>query len=420
MTKRRETLWRLVKVVYFLITIPAIALLIFLVKDNYVISRSIAEDDRYQVMNYWSFFAIIILIIISYILLTDGLRKLIGYISSGKFEDWINYKKLFSKFRYVIIAGVLVWCGLFSFGRYYEHQIRNYCREEGAVLSKEGDCSCDETAEMVDGKCQIKDEIKEVQLLSGLVSEYLGTDDIMLLEYSYLHKDPNKGMGIAMKNPIFSEFIEEDLSGESYDISCPASVEGLMNVSGDGYIFVFSKKGDVIKIDDIKKIPSPWEHFSYSYPLVHTKQNSYLYFWGEKPTSEIDENRLVRQYVIDWRDFNGDWEFYEFVLEGYFDWMCGWHDYLFIGYDKKLDKILFYDFDWKATETEGNFGFLYWTRLIGDIKNKFSNGILHQETFCWTQLGGDSDESRDWVYNPLKKVFEMKNYHSRKCSPEEF
>ena len=87
MTKRRETLWRLVKVVYFLITIPAIALLIFLVKDNYVISRSIAEDDRYQVMNYWSFFAIIILIIISYILLTDGLRKLIGDISSGKFED---------------------------------------------------------------------------------------------------------------------------------------------------------------------------------------------------------------------------------------------------------------------------------------------------------------------------------------------
>ena len=87
MTKRRETLWRLVKVVYFLITIPAIALLIFLVKDNYVISRSIAEDDRYQVMNYWSFFAVIILIIISYILLTDGLRKLIGYISSGKFED---------------------------------------------------------------------------------------------------------------------------------------------------------------------------------------------------------------------------------------------------------------------------------------------------------------------------------------------
>ena len=87
MTKRRETLWRLVKVIYFLITIPAIALLIFLVKDNYVISRSIAEDDRYQVMNYWSFFAVIILIIISYILLTDGLRKLIGYISSGKFED---------------------------------------------------------------------------------------------------------------------------------------------------------------------------------------------------------------------------------------------------------------------------------------------------------------------------------------------
>ena len=87
MTKRRETLWRLVKVIYFLITIPAIALLIFLVKDNYVISRSIAEDDRYQVMNYWSFFAVIILIVIGYILLTDGLRKLIGYISSGKFED---------------------------------------------------------------------------------------------------------------------------------------------------------------------------------------------------------------------------------------------------------------------------------------------------------------------------------------------
>ena len=87
MTKRRETLWRLVKVIYFLITIPMTVLLIFLVKNDYLISRLIVEDDRYQVMNYWSFFAVIILIIISYILLTDGLRKLIGYISSGKFED---------------------------------------------------------------------------------------------------------------------------------------------------------------------------------------------------------------------------------------------------------------------------------------------------------------------------------------------
>gem|GEM_PF-4415194 len=157
----------------------------------------------------------------------------------------------------MIIVGVLVWCGLFSFGRYYEHQIRNYCREEGAVLSKEGNCSCDKTAKMVDGKCQIKDEVKENQILSGLIAEYLGTDDVMLLEYSYLPKDTNKGMGIAMKNPIFSEFIEEDLSGESYDISCPTSVEGLMNVSGEGYIFSFSKNSDSIKIDDIKKIPSP-------------------------------------------------------------------------------------------------------------------------------------------------------------------
>ena len=87
MTKRRATLWRLVKVVYFLITIPMTVLLIFLVKNDYLISRLIVEDDRYQVMNYWSFFAVIILIIISYILFTDGLRKLIGYISSGKFED---------------------------------------------------------------------------------------------------------------------------------------------------------------------------------------------------------------------------------------------------------------------------------------------------------------------------------------------
>lgn len=166
----------------------------------------------------------------------------------------------------MIIAGVLVWCGLFSFGRYYEHQIRNYCREEGAVLSKDGDCSCDETAEMVDGKCQIKDEIKENQILSGLIAEYLGTNDIMLLEYSYLPKDTNKGMGIAMKNPTFSKPIEEDLSGESYDISCPASVEGLMNVSGDGYIFVFSKKGDVMKIDDIKKFHL---HENISHTAIH-------------------------------------------------------------------------------------------------------------------------------------------------------
>lgn len=130
MTKRRETLWKIVKVIYFLITIPVVALLIFLIKDNHLISGSIPEGDRYQVMNLSSFFALMILMVLGYVLLTLILRKVIDYISMGQFERGINYKKLFSKFRYLLLFGVLVLCGLFYFGRYYQHQIRNYCRGE--------------------------------------------------------------------------------------------------------------------------------------------------------------------------------------------------------------------------------------------------------------------------------------------------
>ena len=401
MAKRRETLWRFVKVIYFLVTIPAIALLIFLVKDNYVISRRIAEDDRYQVMNYWSFFAVIILIVIGYILLTDGLRKLIGYISSGKFEDGISYKKLFLKFRYVIIAGVLVWCGLFSFGRYYEHQIRNYCREEGAILSKEGDCSCDETAEMVDGKCQIKDEIKENQILSGLIAEYLETNDFFPVFYSFIDGVKEKKVAFVIAKVdersipdkffnVFSDEVLESFKLEkinnylSFDKNCnrikDKEINGIDGFVGKWYFFTFLKKDQKREIDFISQIPRQYSSSILRYPeYIHR----YDYF--------------------NWKDVDGDWRYNEFFLQN-----CH-GKYLLVGYDDEKNRIFYYPF----VEDSDNIDL--WRDFSKNPEISFINWKYHHQTSCNFKLGIVAYAAWDWIYNADKRIFEMKNYIFNSC-----
>lgn len=415
MHKRGEIIRRFIKVVYFLITIPCLWFLIFILKGEYEITKYYGEGwsmfSTYKVLNRWKYIVLLWGLVLGFILLTDLLRRIVSYITKWDFSGFIPYKKIFVDFWWWIIIGIAVFLSIYSIWSWYENHIISYCTSEWESLSSNGVCRCNETAEMVDGKCRVKRGIKETKILTWLLAEYLGSENIMLLEYAYLPSSQNKWIGILMKNPRVSKTIDEDLTGESYDISCPASVEWLINVSGDGYIFAFSKNRDGIKIDDMKKIPSPWEYFSYSYPLVHTKQNSYLYFWGEKPTSEMDGNRLVRQYVIQWRDFNGDWEFSEFALEGYFDGMCGFHDYAFVGYDKKGKKIIFYEFFSESWSS-------YRVWLSDSVRDQHHRWIIHEELACgnhWSEVY----ESRDRRYNSEKNVFEKKNIYTRKCTIDE-
>ena len=402
MAKRRETLWRFVKVIYFLITIPAIALLIFLVKDNYVISRSIAEDDRYQVMNYWSFFAIIILIIISYILLTDGLRKLIGYISSGKFEDWINYKKLFSKFRYVIIAGVLVWCGLFSFGRYYEHQIRNYCREEGAILSKEGDCNSKVDFSSSTEKKREKDFI----LLNTELNKHVPWNNLVVLDFDYFPNSQSRGMGIAVDIDDYDEIPKEDPRGDSYKYNCHIDSSWLATVSWTGFLFSFSENDKNLTIDNVIQIPSE-KYQDIRYPFITTRFKNYQNYGWQYPGSKWQF--LEKARIIKWYDFDWDWKKNEFFLIST-EWrICQVWKYIFVWYDEKQHSpniLKFYIYD---SEKD------LWPTLDKWSENNFNDGFYTEQTICNSWVITNTRTKWYYKYNHERGGFEYLYDESGSC-----
>lgn len=162
MNTLKAMIWRFVKVAYFFVTIPLVGLFIFILEDTHRITRVLSDGEFYTVMNYWSYLAVILLIIAGYVILTDGLRKLIAYIMSGRFEEGISYKNIIKKFRYVVLLGALVCGVLFYMGSRLEYQVRHFCNEEGSVLSQDGRCRNDSTVDINIEKQ--KDRTKELKV----------------------------------------------------------------------------------------------------------------------------------------------------------------------------------------------------------------------------------------------------------------
>ena len=90
MTKRRETLWRLVKVIYFLITIPILCFLIVLLKDEFKFTKYYNTEttiySTYEIVNWRKYIIIILILLGGFIILTDFLRRTISYVVNGEFS----------------------------------------------------------------------------------------------------------------------------------------------------------------------------------------------------------------------------------------------------------------------------------------------------------------------------------------------
>lgn len=137
-------------VLYFIITIP-IAIVICYFQLIWHKTRSILwGGTRHINYYYWILFCLIT--IVSYIIITDLLRRLANFIWHGTFNGIIDYNKLFTKYVYLPIVLVIISVILFflwkNYLNYSEEEIFTWIDEKRMEL-------LNEYAEWLEGKARL-------------------------------------------------------------------------------------------------------------------------------------------------------------------------------------------------------------------------------------------------------------------------
>lgn len=140
MDKNKSTwkLWRLIKVLYFIITIPLVWLWAWALLLSQEIRRW-SYDSGIQINDYYIWALYMILFLISYLLLTDLIRRIISYINNWTFNWFIPYIKILKKFSILII--IIWWIIsfiLFSLSK----NLRNECTWNNEWFNDYWVCSC--------------------------------------------------------------------------------------------------------------------------------------------------------------------------------------------------------------------------------------------------------------------------------------
>lgn len=140
MDKNKSTwkLWRLTKVLYFIITIPLVwlwawALLLLQEINRWSYSSWIWINDYY----IWALY--MILFLISYILLTDLIRRIISYINNWTFYWFIPYIEILKRFSIIII---IIWWIISVILISLSQNLRNECTWNNEWFNDYWVCSC--------------------------------------------------------------------------------------------------------------------------------------------------------------------------------------------------------------------------------------------------------------------------------------
>ena len=115
-------------------------------------------------------------------------------------------------------------------------------------MSKEGNCNCDETAEMVDGRCRIKDEIKENQILSGLIADYLGTNNFFVVFNSFVSDVKEKKVAF-----VIGKVDERDIPDKFFNVFSDEELE-LLKIENINNYMSFDKSCNSVKDKKINGI----------------------------------------------------------------------------------------------------------------------------------------------------------------------
>lgn len=141
-------LWRLLKVIYFIITIPIIiggSIWIAISQEIYRWNNYVTVNDYYVGILY------AIIFVVSYIITTDIIRRIISYINHGNFKGFIPYAIILKKYLLKIIIGsVIISIILVALSQ----KMRNECTWENEEFNEQGICSCKVWTYKEDWSCE--------------------------------------------------------------------------------------------------------------------------------------------------------------------------------------------------------------------------------------------------------------------------
>jgi hypothetical protein len=144
-------MWRFIKVLYFIITLPIVLVwwnIIFTEQNIYRWNNYFSVNDYYL----WTLY--LVLFVLSYIIITDFLRRIISYINKWKFIWFIPYLDILKKYIFLIL---IIWFWLISFLINWSENLRNECKWNNEIFNDYWVCICNDWFIRDKNKC-IKDE----------------------------------------------------------------------------------------------------------------------------------------------------------------------------------------------------------------------------------------------------------------------
>lgn len=407
MDKNKTTwkLWRLTKVLYFIITIPLVwlwawALLLLQEINRWSYSSWIWINDYY----IWSLY--MILFLISYILLTDLIRRIISYVNNWTFGWFIPYVEILKRFSILII---IIWWIISVILVSLSQNLRNECTWNNEWFNDYWVCGCNEWYIRENWNCKITLEKTILNVIPywSFLREY---KEIPWVNWTYLW--------IYVKNYLILEEWKQEYSfnWEKMPLysDCFWNVEWQW-IKWEYYLFTFKDW----KILSEKEIPVwfRFDNLSYNTELpkltfsyYNTRYNNSYYFL-RKEVEYNDENNfsIEKTSLINFSDYNWDWINNEFFLVDHWNQVCWHNNYLIAWYDNKTNWIIIYWIKSKDWTT-----WYWWDNFIPDEKWEVVNWWN-----CWDHWAETLNKTY-YKFNKESNIFEYIKNENRNCTENDY
>lgn len=391
MKKQKESswkLWRLLKVFYFIITIPLILTISWIVFYSQRIYR---WNAYFSIQDYYSWILYSLFIIIWYIILTDLFRRIIDYINNWGFKGFISYYSILTKYLFHLI---IIWWIVVSVLLGWSQKLKNECTTWNEAFNDYWVCTCDSWYVRKSWKCEITFEWKLKKSIpeGSYLREY---KEIPWITWVYIW--------IYIKDYIFDN--EMDTTKDSPYSSCPEEVQWQW-ISWEYHIFTYENwkiTSDLI-IPKESSIDSMQQKFSY----MNTKLNNSIYFNWEKPKDESENYKIEISNLIYFNDYNWDWNKFEFTLINQ-SHSC-WHNwYLISWYDFKSKKAIIYWIKWEYWDIT-----YWWDNFIPN-----NNWEVKNWWECWDHWAEDLRRVF-YKYNNSTQTYNYIRNESRICTEKDY
>ncbi len=384
-----DKIWRLVKVIYFIVTVPMVIIGCFLLfLDTYISSEQYIRNE-YLGTIYCLIF------VLWYILLTDFLRRIIQYITNGDFTWAISYKRLFTQnkektTKYITFFLLCIWVLLI-----WSYRAEHFCSWENEIRNWDS-CDCYKWYNYEGWVCMpsLETTIRNA-LPAGVFLR-----DIQLVAWI-----ENVYLWIYIKNYKMDELSEE------IDVpytDCHWEVRGQW-IEGEYHIFTYAGN----KITSDLQIPlwfrnegiNPELAWQLVFSYMNTNHNNYMFFnWKESKNNSNTLNEIEVSKLINLSDYNWDGIKNEFYLVDHWDQVCGHNNYLIAGYDVTSSKAIIYWIKWKDNTIS------YWAdNFKPDEKWEVKNGWE-----CWDH-GSWIESENYYKFNKESNIFELTQSTQKDC-----